>query len=442
MAASVSHANAYKRSAPSYPCCKSATPCKFVPDAKPILKVSYTVIARKYRPQKFADITAQEHITRTLQNAIRTGRIAHGYIFAGSRGVGKTTSARILAKALNCEKILTDDTYRHEVAEPCGVCESCQDFDAGASVNIAEFDAASNNSVEDIRILRENVRYGPQKGKYKVYIIDEFHMLSTAAFNAFLKTLEEPPPHAVFIFATTELHKVPATISSRCQKFIFKRIAADDIAQRLAQICQQEHIDIDQESLNLIARKADGAMRDAQSLLDQVIAFCTESGKGKIEYAAVADLLNIIDDERFFDVSDAILEQDSRKMLSVSQFVYQNGFDVSDFLQRLTAHFRNFLIVKNVRSTKLIETAEHWKKRYEKDAERFSTDALMRYVDAITEAEQSIKFAREPQLRLEVLLLKLMTLKDSSDFEARLAKVEQAVQLLQEEIKKKNLARV
>jgi DNA polymerase-3 subunit gamma/tau len=401
--------------------------------------VSYTVIARKYRPQRFADITAQEHITRTLQNAIRTGRIAHGYIFAGSRGVGKTTSARILAKALNCEKILTDETYRQKVAEPCGMCESCQDFDAGASVNIAEFDAASNNSVEDIRILRENVRYGPQKGKYKVYIIDEFHMLSTAAFNAFLKTLEEPPPHAVFIFATTELHKVPATISSRCQKFIFKRIAADDIAQRLAQICQQEHIDIDQESLNLIARKADGAMRDAQSLLDQVIAFCTESGKGKIEYAAVADLLNIIDDERFFDVSDAILEQDSRKMLSVSQFVYQNGFDVSDFLQRLIAHFRNFLIVKNVRSTKLIETAEHWKKRYEKDAERFSTDALMRYIDAITEAEQSIRFAREPQLRLEILLFKLMALKDNSELEARLAKVEQAVQLLQEEIKKKRI---
>lgn len=403
--------------------------------------MSYTVIARKYRPQKFSDITAQEHITRTLQNAIRTGRIAHGYIFSGSRGVGKTTSARILAKALNCERILTDETYRREVAEPCGVCESCRDFDAGASLNIAEFDAASNNGVDDIRLLRENVRYGPQKGKYKVYIIDEFHMLTTAAFNAFLKTLEEPPPHAVFIFATTELHKVPATISSRCQKFIFKRIAAEDIAQRLAQICKQEQIDIDQESLNLIARKADGAMRDAQSLLDQVIAFCTENGRGKIEYAAVSELLNVIDEERLFDVSNAIVAQDSRKMLEVSQFVYQNGYDMSDFLQRLMAHFRNFLIVKNVRSSKLIETTEHLKKRYEKDAEHFSVDALMRYLDAITEAEQSLKFAREAQLRLEVLLFKLLTLKENSDLEMRLARLEKAVQTLQEELKKKTLAR-
>lgn len=403
--------------------------------------MSYTVIARKYRPQKFSDITAQEHITRTLQNAIRAGRIAHGYIFSGSRGVGKTTSARILAKALNCEKILTDDIYRRNVAEPCGVCESCRDFDAGASLNIAEFDAASNNGVDDIRVLRENVRYGPQKGKYKVYIIDEFHMLSTAAFNAFLKTLEEPPPHAIFIFATTELHKVPATISSRCQKFIFKRIAADDIAQRLAQICAQEQIDIDPESLSLIARKADGAMRDAQSLLDQVIAFCAESGKGKIEYAAVSELLNVIDEERFFDVSDALVEQDSRKMLEVSQFVYQNGFDMSDFLQRLVAHFRNFLIVKHVRSSKLIETTEHLKKRYEKDAEKFSVEALMRYLDAIAQAESSVKFAREPQLRLEVLLFKLLSLKDSGDLEARLAKLEKAVQALQEEVKKKTLAK-
>ncbi|MDW8465576.1 MAG: DNA polymerase III subunit gamma/tau [Chloroherpetonaceae bacterium] len=404
--------------------------------------MSYTVIARKYRPQRFADITAQEHVTRTLQNAIRSGRIAHGYIFSGSRGVGKTTSARILAKALNCERILNDEAYRQEVAEPCGVCESCRDFDAGASLNIAEFDAASNNSVEDIRILRENVRYGPQKGKYKVYIIDEFHMLSNAAFNAFLKTLEEPPPHAVFIFATTELHKVPATISSRCQKFIFKRIASEDIAARLADICRAEHIEIDAEALALIARKADGAMRDAQSLLDQVIAFCTENGKGKIEYAAVSKLLNVIDDERFFEVSDAIRNKDSCKMLEVSEFIYRNGFNVSDFLQRLVAHFRNFLIIKNVRSSKLIETTTELKRRYEKDAEHFTREALMRFIDATIQAEQGIKFLREPQLRLEILLFKLIDLNEQSELEARLTRIEKTLAALQEEIKKKSLAQV
>ncbi|MDW8436461.1 MAG: DNA polymerase III subunit gamma/tau [Chloroherpetonaceae bacterium] len=406
--------------------------------------MSYTVIARKYRPQKFVDITAQEHITRTLQNAIRSGRVAHGYIFSGSRGVGKTTTARILAKALNCEKILTDKAYRDEVAEPCGVCDSCRDFDSGASLNIYELDAASNNSVEDVRLLRENVRYAPQKGKYKVYIIDEFHMLTTQAFNAFLKTLEEPPAHAIFIFATTELQEVPATIASRCQRFIFKRISVQDIAQTLAEICRKENISIDDDSLNLIARKADGAMRDAQSLLDQVISFSLKESSAdsvKITYETTASLLNILDEEHFFAVTDAIVERNPAKMLDVSRYIYENGYDIPDFLQKLIAHFRNFLIIKSLRSSRLIETTEAFKKRYEKDAERFEADALMRFVDLVVAAEKEIKTFREPQLKLELTLLKLIDVAELGSFESRLSALEKAVEALREELKKKSLTR-
>jgi DNA polymerase III subunit gamma/tau len=401
--------------------------------------VSYTVIARKYRPKQFSDITAQEHITRTLQNAIRSGRIAQGYIFAGSRGVGKTTSARILAKALNCEKIISDEVYRTTVAEPCGICESCRDFDDGKSLNISEFDAASNNSVDDVRLLRENVRYGPQKGKYKVYIIDEFHMLSTAAFNALLKTLEEPPPHAIFIFATTELQDIPATIASRCQRFIFKRISVQDIADTLGNISKIEAIDIDSDSLQLIARKADGAMRDAQSLLDQVISFSLQDGSGKITYALSSSLLNIMDDEKFFEVTNAILEKSAAKIIEVSRFIYENGFDVSDFMQRLIGHFRNFLIIKNLRTSRLIETTEMLKNRYEAEASAFSAELIMEWVDIVSAAEREMKFFREPQLKLELTLLKLIDTTAQGDYATRLTKLEAAISSLSEEVKKKVL---
>ncbi len=400
--------------------------------------MSYTVIARKYRPQRFADITAQEHITRTLQNAIRTGRVAHGYIFSGSRGVGKTTSARILAKALNCEKILTDETYRTEVAEPCGMCDSCRDFDNGASLNIYELDAASNNSVEDVRLLRENVRYAPQKGRYKVYIIDEFHMLSTAAFNALLKTLEEPPPHAIFIFATTELQDVPATIASRCQRFIFKRISVQDIVKTLEAICQKENISIDGDSLHLIARKADGAMRDAQSLLDQVISFSLQESSDhtiRISYPTTASLLNILDEEHFFAVTDAIIAKNPAKMFEVAGYIYENGYDIPDFLQQLIGHFRNFLVIKNLRSSRLIETTEVYKKRYEEDAKHFEADTLLHFVDVLTQAEHEIKNFREPQLKLELTLLKLIKVSEAGPYEARVASLEKAVQTLSEELK-------
>ncbi|MEI8032204.1 MAG: DNA polymerase III subunit gamma/tau [Chlorobiaceae bacterium] len=390
--------------------------------------MSYQVIARKYRPTKFADITAQEHITKTIQNSLRMGRLGHGYIFSGLRGVGKTTAARVFAKAVNCQKMAEDPDYLQQVTEPCGECESCRDFDSGTSLNIAEFDAASNNSVDDIRTLRENVRYGPQKGKYRVYIIDEVHMLSIAAFNAFLKTLEEPPPHAIFIFATTELHKIPATIASRCQRFNFKRIPLDQLQKQLHSICDAEHIPVDLDALQLIGRKAQGSMRDAQSILDQVIAFSVENDhEGRISYQKVAELLNYIDDEHMFGVTDAVAEQDASQMLDVAQFVLQNGYDEQDFLEKLIEHLRNILVVKNLSSTRLVERPEAVCERYLRDAANFTPDALMRMVDFLLLTQKELKFQFEYQFRFELALLKLIDIGTQAPaFSATLAAAEAA----------------
>jgi DNA polymerase-3 subunit gamma/tau len=394
--------------------------------------MAYTVIARKYRPQKFSDITAQEHITLTLQNAIRTGRIAHAYIFSGSRGVGKTTAARILAKTINCEKVLAD-TKTFNNAEPCGTCDSCKEFDEGRSYNIFEIDAASKNKVEDIRSLIENIQFAPAKGRYKVYIIDEFHMITTQAFNAFLKTLEEPPKHAIFIFATTELHKVPDTISSRCQRFNFKRISAENISKRLREICNAEKISIDDDSLMLIGKKADGAMRDAQSLLDQIISFCGTT----IDYAKVSEMLNAISDEHYFDVTDSVLQKDGAKMLAVANFIFENGFDVGSFLQGLIEHFRNLLVVKTVRSSRLINAAETVKKRYEADAEKFSVELLTALAGEVSAAEKDIRLFKEPHLKFELTLLKLVSLALQGDYAERLAQLEEKLMQLSDELKKK-----
>ncbi len=371
--------------------------------------MSYQVIARKYRPKKFADITAQEHITRTIQNSLRLGRVGHGYIFSGLRGVGKTTVARVFAKAVNCSRMIDDQVYLKEVTEPCGECESCRDFEGGASLNISEFDAASNNSVDDIRLLRENVRYGPQKGRFRVYIIDEVHMLSTAAFNAFLKTLEEPPAHAIFIFATTELHRIPATIASRCQRFNFKRIPLSDIEKQLQSICEAENLDVESGVLQLVGRKAQGSMRDAQSILDQVIAFAIEQDNERtVHYGKVAELLNYIDDDQFFEVTDAAAAGDPKKMLDVARFVIDNGYDEQDFLEKLIEHLRNFLVVYNLRSTRLIERPEPVKERYQHDAARFTPSVMMRMIDLLLQAQKELRFQFEYQFRFELVLLKLI----------------------------------
>ena len=276
-------------------------------------------------------------------------------------------------------------------------------------MNIAEFDAASNNSVDDIRTLRENVRYGPQKGIYRVYIIDEVHMLSIAAFNAFLKTLEEPPPHAIFIFATTELHKIPATIASRCQRFNFKRIPLEEIQKQLQLICDAEQIKVDGDALQLIGRKAQGSMRDAQSILDQVIAFSAENDHtGSITYLGVSELLNYIDDDHLFEVTDAVAERSASKMLDVAQFVIRNGYDEQDFLEKLIEHLRNFLVVQNLSSTRLVERPDAIRERYSLDASNFSPFAVMQMVDFLLLTQKELKFQFEYQFRFELALLKLI----------------------------------
>lgn len=373
--------------------------------------MSYQVIARKYRPKTFEDITAQEHITRTIQNSLRMGRVGHGYIFSGLRGVGKTTAARVFAKAVNCRKIIEDPEYLRTVTEPCGECESCMDFDSGTSLNISEFDAASNNSVDDIRTLRENVRYGPQKGRYRVYIIDEVHMLSIAAFNAFLKTLEEPPPHAIFIFATTELHKIPATIASRCQRFNFKRIPLDEIQKQLQMICNAEGITVEADALQLVGRKAHGSMRDAQSILDQVIAFSVDrEGERAVSYSKVAELLNYVDDDHFFAVTDAVLDRNPAAMIDTAQFVIENGYDEQDFLEKLIEHLRNILMVQNLRSPRLVERPDAVRERYLRDAERFSPGSVMQMIDLLLNTSKELKFQFEYRFRFELALLKLIDL--------------------------------
>ncbi|NTW53005.1 MAG: DNA polymerase III subunit gamma/tau [Chlorobiaceae bacterium] len=388
--------------------------------------MSYQVIARKYRPSRFADITAQEHITGTIQNSLRMGRVGHGYIFSGLRGVGKTTAARVFAKAVNCQRMIDDPVYLREVTEPCGECESCRDFDAGASLNIAEFDAASNNSVDDIRLLRDNVRYGPQRGRYRVYIIDEVHMLSTAAFNAFLKTLEEPPPHAIFIFATTELHKIPATIASRCQRFNFKRIPIAEIQHQLQFICDAEKITAEADALQLVARKAQGSMRDAQSILDQVIAFALDSeGARAIRYEQVAELLSYVDDDHFFMVTDAIAGGDASAMLEVAGMVNRNGYDEQDFIEKLIEHFRNFLIIHNLRSTRLIERPEPVKERYQRDAMRLAPALIMAMTDFLMQTQRELKFYSEHQFRFELALLKLIDMGGNPSPGGAIASVEE-----------------
>ncbi|MDZ7261147.1 MAG: DNA polymerase III subunit gamma/tau, partial [candidate division KSB1 bacterium] len=297
--------------------------------------MSYLVLARKWRPLKFDEVVGQKHVIVTLENAIKSNRLANAYLFSGPRGVGKTTVARILAKAINCEQGPT--------VTPCNKCASCNEITESRSLDVFEIDGASNRGIDEVRNLRENLRYAPHKGKHKIYIIDEVHMLTTEAFNALLKTLEEPPPNVLFIFATTEPHKVPATILSRCQRFSFKRIPLSEIIQQLKTICQAEHIEIDEESLHLIAKKADGSMRDGQSILDQAVSFCG----AKIQVQQVAELLGVIEQELFFELSDLIKRKDVKGGLALAERIFYEGYDVNEFLIGAAEHFRNLLVIKS-----------------------------------------------------------------------------------------------
>ncbi len=360
---------------------------------------NFVVSARKYRPDSFETVVGQGSITRTLRNAIGTGQVAHAYLFTGPRGVGKTTCARIFAKTINCQNVGED-------SEACGVCDSCKAFNDNRSFNIHELDAASNNHVEDIRSLIDQIRIPPQVGKYSIYIIDEVHMLSQQAFNAFLKTLEEPPAHAVFILATTEKHKIIPTILSRCPIFDFKRITVRVMMMHLSNVAQKEGVEVDATSLNIIAQKADGSMRDALSIFDQVVSF---SGK-KVDSRSVIDNLNVLDYEYYFNMTGALLEGDYKKALTIFDEVLENGFDARNYLNGLGKHFRNLLMGKDQDTIKLMELSGEISDQYRSYAQKCSVDFLFRALDIIGAADISFKTAKDPRLHLEISLLKLTAL--------------------------------
>ena len=308
---------------------------------------TFIVSARKYRPQNFSTVVGQSHITTTLKNAINNNQLAHAYLFCGPRGVGKTTCARILAKTINCENRSSD-------GEACNACNSCQSFDNGTSLNIHELDAASNNSVEDIRTLVEQVRFAPQAGRYKVYIIDEVHMLSSSAFNAFLKTLEEPPHYAIFILATTEKHKILPTILSRCQIFDFKRITNNDTVEHLQEICEKESIEAEKTALHVIAQKSEGCMRDALSILDKIISFTG----GHLGYAQTLEHLNILDEDYFFRLMDALMQEQLTDAMLLFDEINQKGFEGDHLLEGFAEFIRNLLVSKDAKAAVLLEVAE------------------------------------------------------------------------------------
>jgi DNA polymerase-3 subunit gamma/tau len=356
----------------------------------------YIVSARKYRPDSFETLIGQDNIAQTLKNSIIRGKLAHAYLFCGPRGVGKTTTARIFAKTINCAHPSKD-------MEPCGVCESCISFQEGRSYCIHELDAASNNGVDDMKTLIDQVRIPPQVGKYSVFIIDEVHMLSTAAFNAFLKTLEEPPAHAIFILATTEKHKILPTILSRCQTYDFNRISVPDIVLNLKGIAKKEQVKIDDESLHVIAQKADGAMRDALTIFDQTVAFCGTT----VRYEEVLRSLNVLDYDYSFSLVEAFLSGDYRTALLKFDEILSKGFNALHFVAALSSHFRNLIVSGNGGLDALLELPESLKKRYFDQAGKCSLSFLYEALEVTTQCEAGYKFAVNPRLHIEFALMKL-----------------------------------
>lgn len=357
---------------------------------------AFLVSARKYRPQRFEDVVGQEHISATLKNALRTAHLAHAFLFCGPRGVGKTTCARILAKLINCSQ-------KTDQFEPCGTCDSCTSFDSNASFNIIELDAASNNSVEHIRSLVEQVRIPPQAGLYKVFIIDEVHMLSQAAFNAFLKTLEEPPAYAVFILATTEKHKILPTILSRCQTYDFRRIPVPEIAGHLRRLSVLEQIAAEEAALHVIAQKADGALRDALSLFDRLVS----AGQGRLSYQDVITQLNILDYDVYLRITDALLIEDLPVVLRIFNDVLYKGFEPDTFLFGLAEHFRNLLVCKDEATLQLLEYTDELRDKYQEQAFMASASFLVAALDLLNECDVQYRTARNKRLHLEIALIKL-----------------------------------
>lgn len=375
--------------------------------------MSYQVTARKWRPMIFGDVVGQSHVTDTLRNAIASHRVAHAYIFSGARGCGKTTTARILAKALNCLSPKNQD--------PCNECEMCQSITNGRSLDVIEIDGASNRGIEEIRNLRESARYTPAYAKRKIYIIDEVHMLTREAFNALLKTLEEPPAHVLFIFATTEVHKVPATILSRCQRFDFRRISLDEISERLRFISAEEKIEIDDESLIIIAKKGDGSLRDAQSIFDQVRSYCGNT-ISKIE---VLKTLNVVDQDVYFKLLDLVIAKDIKGAISLVEEIVKSGYDTKEFVSGLIEHFRNLLVARATKSTSLIESSDHHKRRYEQIAVHFAESDILRLLKLANDLDQAIKWSPHPRYRLEIALVHIVSMESSIKVEELLNQIEQ-----------------
>jgi DNA polymerase III subunit gamma/tau len=359
--------------------------------------MSYQVIARKYRPQTFDEVVGQNAAAQTLRNAILQNRIAHAYLFAGARGVGKTSTARILAKALNCKLGPT--------VTPCNECPSCVEITAGNSMDVLEIDAASNRGIDEIRELRENVKYAAARDRYKVFIIDEVHMLTTEAFNALLKTLEEPPPQVAFILATTELHKVPSTILSRCQHFNFRAISYHEVLGQLKKIAAEEQIQISDEALNAIARASEGSMRDAQSQLDQIIAFCGN----EIRDEQVRDLLGIVPQQMLEDFTNAIVQQDARTVLALIDQLVSSGLNLQHFVREMLGHFRNLLMLKIAgEDYKLIPLAPAEMGRAHQMAEHFSEEDLTRFFQILVAAEGEMRWSSQPRFHLEMALTRVL----------------------------------
>jgi len=362
----------------------------------------FIVSARKYRPQNFSTVVGQSHITTTLKNAIKNNQLAHAFLFCGPRGVGKTTCARILAKTINCENQTKD-------GEACNVCNSCVSFDAGTSLNIHELDAASNNSVDDIRTLVEQVRFAPQAGKYKVYIVDEVHMLSTSAFNAFLKTLEEPPPYAIFILATTEKHKILPTILSRCQIFEFKRITNNDTVEHLQEICDKEDIKADKTALHIIAQKSEGCMRDALSILDKIVSFTN----GELTYKNTLEHLNILDEDYYFKLLDSLQQQNLSDAMLMYDEINRKGFEGDLVLNGFAEFLRNLLVSRDAKVAMLLEVAEDFKQKYLQTAQKVSASYIISALNILNEAEINYKQARNKRLHVELTIIKLSYLQQA-----------------------------
>lgn len=380
----------------------------------------HKALYRVYRPKNFSDVIGQEHIVRTLKNQIENNNVGHAYLFCGTRGTGKTSTAKIFSRAVNCTNLHND--------EPCNECENCREILEDKTMDVVEIDAASNNSVDDIRELRENVKYSPAKAKYKVYIIDEVHMLSQGAFNALLKTLEEPPSYVIFILATTEPHKIPATILSRCQRFDFKRVTVKDISSRMRYICEKEGIEADEKALNLIARNSQGALRDALSILDQCISF----EGNKISYNDVIELLGSVNIEQLFDLAESVIKEDTRKSLQILNDFIILGKDVRNLVNDLIDHFRNLMVCKISNDLdEIISLPEETIDLLKQQAETIDTNNLIRILNILSETQDGMKISSNPRVLMEVTMMKIAQPMFDESKEALIKRIENLEQKIE-----------